>query len=162
MIVDTTECYILILVWVILMLHVDPRPQVCKKAKLSSPVISSSFQSIPSSWMVHAGCVFVASSHLSRTWMSGSFESLRWNANAYKLDLGLCSHPNELLWNGVRTHVNWKGKIPSTGGPKVDWTRDAASRRTARSTLYRQSYTGPLVRRLTKGCWLSHRNSCSA
>ena len=28
---------------------------------------------------MHAGCVFVAGIHPSRTWMSGSFESMRWN-----------------------------------------------------------------------------------
>ena len=33
--------------------------------------------SIPSSWMVHAGCVFVAGIHPSRTCMSGSLESVR-------------------------------------------------------------------------------------
>ena len=29
------------------------------------------------------------------------------------LDIGLYSHPKEFLRNGVRTHVNSKGKIPS-------------------------------------------------
>ena len=33
---------------------------------------------ILSSWIVHAGCVFVACIHPSRTWMSGSLESVRW------------------------------------------------------------------------------------
>ena len=47
--------------------------------------------------------------------MSRSFESVRWNACVHKLDLGLYSHPKESLGNGVRTHVNSKGKIPSTG-----------------------------------------------
>ena len=32
---------------------------------------------ILSSWMVHAGCVFVAAIHLSRTWVSWSFKSLQ-------------------------------------------------------------------------------------
>ena len=45
--------------------------------------------------MVHAGCVFVASIHPSRTWMSGSFESMQWNACVLRLDLGLYSHPKE-------------------------------------------------------------------
>ena len=31
---------------------------------------------IPSSWMMHAGCVFVAGIHLSRMLMSGPFESV--------------------------------------------------------------------------------------
>ena len=46
------------------------------------------------------------------------FESVRWNACAHRLDLGLYSHPKEFLGNGVRTHVDTKGKIPSTGGSK--------------------------------------------
>ena len=47
-------------------------------------------------------------------WMSGSFESMRWNACVHRLDLGLFSHPKEILGDGVRTHVNSKGKVPST------------------------------------------------
>ena len=67
--------------------------------------------------MVRAGRVFVAGIHPSRTWTSGPFESVRWNACLHRLDLGLCSHPKEFFWggNGVWTHVNSKGKIPSTG-----------------------------------------------
>ena len=65
--------------------------------------------------MVRAGCVFVASIHPSRTWTSGSFESVRWNACVHRLDLSLYSHPKEFWGNGVWTHVNSKGKIPSTG-----------------------------------------------
>ena len=65
--------------------------------------------------MEHAGCVFVAGIYPSRTWTSGSFESERWNACVHRLDLGLYSHPKEFLESGVRTHVNCKGKIPSTG-----------------------------------------------
>ena len=44
--------------------------------------------------------------------MSGSFESVRWNASVHRLDRSY-SHPNEFLGNGVRTHLNSKGKIPS-------------------------------------------------
>ena len=40
--------------------------------------------------------------------MAGSFESVRWNACVHRLDLGLYSYPNEILGNGVRTHVNSK------------------------------------------------------
>ena len=65
--------------------------------------------------MVRAGCVFVAGIHPSTTWTSGSFESVRWNACVHRLDLGLYSHPKEFWGNGVWTHVNSKGKIPSTG-----------------------------------------------
>ena len=43
--------------------------------------------------------------------MSGSFESVRWNARVHRLDLGLHSHLKEFWGNGVRTHNNSKGKI---------------------------------------------------
>ena len=65
--------------------------------------------------MVHARCVFVTSIHPSRTWTSGSFESVRWNACVHRLDLSLSSHPKVFLENEVRTHVNSKGKSTSTG-----------------------------------------------
>ena len=47
--------------------------------------------------------------------MSGSFVSVRWDVCVHWLDLGLYSHLKEFWGNGVRTHVNSKGKIPSTG-----------------------------------------------
>ena len=56
-----------------------------------------------SSWMVHAGCVFLAGIHLSRTWMSGSFGSVQWNACVHRLDVSLYSHLKEFLRNGVCT-----------------------------------------------------------
>ena len=58
--------------------------------------------------------VFAAGIHPSRTWMSGSFESARWNACVHRLNLGPFCHPKEFLGNGARTHVYSKGKIPST------------------------------------------------
>ena len=82
---------------------------------------------IPSSWMVHAGCVFVAGIHPSRTWMSASSECVQWNACTHRLNLDLYYHLKEFTGNGVRTHVNSKGKIPSTGGSEEGWTHDAAS-----------------------------------
>ena len=39
------------------------------------------------------------------------FESVRWNACVHRLDLGLYSHP-KVSGNGVRSHVNSKGKSP--------------------------------------------------
>ena len=45
-------------------------------------------------WCV-LGVFFVAGIHPSRTWTSGSFESVRWNACVHRLDLGLYSHPKE-------------------------------------------------------------------
>ena len=64
---------------------------------------------------MHAGCVFVAGNYTSRMWRSESFKSARWNACVNRLDLSLYSHPKAFWGNGVRTHVNSKGKIPSTG-----------------------------------------------
>ena len=62
----------------------------------------------------------------------------------HRLDLGLYVQSSErVLGNGVRTHVNSKGKIPSTGGSEADRTRDAASRRTTSQTHYRLNYSGP-------------------
>ena len=58
--------------------------------------------------------VFLLPAFTTRTWTSGSFESVRWNACVHRLDLGLYSHPS-FFGNGVWTHVNSKGKIPSTG-----------------------------------------------
>ena len=63
------------------------------------------------------GVFFVAGTHPSRTWLSGSFESLRWNGCVHRLDLGLCSPPKEILGNGVRSRVNSKRKIPSICPP---------------------------------------------
>ena len=51
----------------------------------------------------------------SRAWMSGSFESVRWNACVHRLDLGLYCHLKERWRNGVWTLIDSKGKIPSTG-----------------------------------------------
>ena len=64
------------------------------------------------------GQTLIRTQTLSRalSWsMSGSFESVRWNTYVHRLDLGLYSHLKEFLGNGVRTHINSKGKIPLTG-----------------------------------------------
>ena len=50
---------------------------------------------IPSLWMVHAGCVFIAGLHPSRIWMPGSFEPMRWSACEHRLDLSFHSHLKE-------------------------------------------------------------------
>ena len=79
--------------------------------------------------MVHAGCVFAAGIHPSRTWMSGSFESVRWNACVHRLHLSLHSHSEEFWGKGVRTHVNSKGERrgseqvePATRHQAGQWT----------------------------------------
>ena len=64
---------------------------------------------------LHGWCmlgVFVAGIHPSRTWMSGSFESVQWNACVHRLELGLYSNLKEFLGNGVRTHVISKRNNP--------------------------------------------------
>ena len=98
--------------------------------------------------MVHAGRVFIAGIHLSSTWTSESFESVRWNACEHRLDLGLYSHPAEFMGNGVRNHVNSKGKIPSTRRSEKGRTCDAALRRTANPIHYRLSYSSPVCEQL--------------
>ena len=94
---------------------------------------------------MHARCVFVAGIHPSRIRMSGSFESVWWHACVHKLDLGLYSRPEMFLRNGVRTHVNSKGKIPFSGSSEEDRTRDTASGWTASPTHYQLSYSGPQI-----------------
>ena len=63
----------------------------------------------------------------------------------HRLELGLYSHPKVFWGNVVRTHVNSKGKIPSTRkqfSPEEDQTNDAASSRTASLTHYKRAMSG--------------------
>ena len=46
------------------------------------------------------------------------------------------------IGNGVRPHVNSKGKVPSTKGSEEGLPHDAASRSTASPTHYSLSYSG--------------------
>ena len=96
--------------------------------------------------MVHAGCVFVAGIHPSKTWMLASFESVRWNACVHRLDLGLYSHPKEFLGNGVRTHVKSMGKIPSTGKllPREGSNPQRCIKQDSKPNTLPMSYSGPL------------------
>ena len=71
------------------------------------------------------------------------FESVRWNACLSKLDLSLCSRSKEFWGNGVKTHVNSKGKIPSIGGSEEGQTHDAALCKTVSPTCYLLSYYSP-------------------
>ena len=61
----------------------------------------------------------------------------------HRLDFGLYPHPKEFWGNGVRTHVDYKGKIPSTRGSEKCRTHDTASRRTASTMHYKLSYSSP-------------------
>ena len=95
--------------------------------------------------MVHAGCVFVASILPSRTWMSGSFESVQWYACVHRQDLGLYSHLKEFWWNGVRTHANSKEKscLPENISSEEDRTHNTASSRTVSPTHYQRAIPAP-------------------
>ena len=53
--------------------------------------------------------------------------------------------PERIFGNGVRTHFNFKVKIPSTRGSVEGRTRDAALHRTASSKCHRLSYASLLV-----------------
>ena len=97
--------------------------------------------------MVHAGCVFGAVNHPSRTWTSGSFECVPWNACVHRLDLGLYSHPKESLGSGIRIHIKSKGKILSTG--KILTRGESNSRRCikqdSKPNTLPTSYSGPCM-----------------
>ena len=62
--------------------------------------------------------------------MSGSFESMLWNSCEHRLDLGIYSHPKEFWENGVRTHVNSKGKI------NLSWKNNSSQRSIEPMTLH--------------------------
>ena len=76
--------------------------------------------------------------------MSGSFESMQWNACVHRLDLGLYSHPKKFGGNGVGTHANCKGKNPL-------YRNNSPQRRIEPTTLHQDSepntlpasYSGP-------------------
>ena len=67
---------------------------------------------------------------------------MRRNASVHRQDLSLYSHLKEYLGNGVRTHVNSKGKIPSTRSSE-DQTHEAASHRAASPTHYDWAILAP-------------------
>ena len=80
--------------------------------------------------MVHAGCVFAAGIHPSRTWMSGSFESVRWNACVHRLDLGLYSHPKGFWGKESEPMLTPKEKNP------LYRKKNSSQRRTEPTTLH--------------------------
>ena len=65
----------------------------------------------------------------------------------HRLDLGLYSHPKEFLGNGVRTQVNSKGKIPSTGKilPRGGSNPRHCMKQDSEPNTLPTSYSGPLV-----------------
>ena len=77
--------------------------------------------------------------------MSGSFESVRWNARVHRLDLGLYSHPKE-FW-GMESEPmlapKEKSLLPEKFSPEEDRTHDAVSSRTASPTHYQRAIPAP-------------------
>ena len=59
-------------------------------------------------------------------------------------DYTLVYTSKEFGGNGVRTHVNSKGRIPFTGISEKDGTHKVASHRIASPTHYPLSYSGPI------------------
>ena len=57
--------------------------------------------------------------------MSGSLESVQWNAYVHRLDLGLYSPPKEFLGSGVRTHVNSNRRLTGVSNPRRYITQDS-------------------------------------
>ena len=97
--------------------------------------------------MVHAGCVLVAGIHTSRTWISGSFEPVRWNACVHRLDLGLYSHPKS--FGGIESETmltsREKSSLLEKSSSEEDRTHNAASCRTVSLTHYQLSYSSSII-----------------
>ena len=105
-------------------------------------------------------CIFVSNPtievvtcHLHQCCMLGVFLLLAFTCLGHEChDLlspcycSLYSYLKEFWGNGVRNHVNPKGKIPSTGGSEEVQIRSAASHRTASPAHYQLSYSGPHTR----------------
>ena len=86
-----------------------------------------------------------------RSWMSGSFETMRWNACVHRLDLGLYSNLKELGRRGrgggeVRRHskennpFTWKILIREGSNPLHRLKQDSEA------NALPTSYSGPLLR----------------
>ena len=92
------------------------------------------------------GLFFVAGIHPSRTWTSGSFESVRWNACMHRLDLRLYSHPKEFWGMESEPMLTPREKSPLMEhfSSEEDWTQDAASSRTVSPTHYQRANPFPL------------------
>ena len=87
--------------------------------------------------------------------MSGSFESVRWKACVYRLDLNLYPHPKEVFFGGgeggrgggMETEPTLtpkeKSPLPEKFSSEEDQTHNAASSRTASPTHYQLSYSSP-------------------
>ena len=77
--------------------------------------------------------------------MSGSFESLRWNACVHRLHLSLYSHPKE--FGGMESEPmltpREKSLLPEKFSPEENLKHDAASSRTTNPTHYQRAIPAP-------------------
>ena len=101
--------------------------------------------------MVCAGCVFVAGIRRSRTWTSGSFESVRWNACVHRLDLSLYSHPKEFLGEWSLNPCLLQGKNPLCRkiSPEEDRTHDTVD---SEPKHYQQAIPAPVLPSVVSSC----------
>ena len=61
--------------------------------------------------------------------MSGSFKTVRWSARVHSLDLGLYSHPKEILWmywhwaNNANGSLQYRFQVTGVYGPRTSGER---------------------------------------
>ena len=91
---------------------------------------------------VYARCAVVARIYPSRTWMSGSSQSMWGHARVHRLDLGLYSHTKEETESEPML-TPWK--IPSTRGSEEGLVYNLTLHRTASPTHHRLSSSGPAI-----------------
>ena len=77
--------------------------------------------------------------------MSGSFESMGWNACVLRLDFGLYSHPEEFYRMESEPMLTPSEKSPLPEAQRRIDACDAASHRTASPTHYRLNYSSPML-----------------
>ena len=77
--------------------------------------------------------------------MSGSFESVRWNACMHRLDLGLYSQVFLEMESEPMLTPREKSPLPENFSPEEDQTHDAASSRTASPTHYQRAIPAPFI-----------------
>ena len=78
--------------------------------------------------------------------MSGSFESVQWNACMHRLDLGLYSHSKEFWGMESETHVKSKGKkspLPEKILPRGGWNPRHCIKQDSKPNTLPTSDSGP-------------------
>ena len=101
----------------------------------------------------------------SRTWMSGSFESVRWNACVHRLDLSLYSHRKEFWGNSQNPCVfHSKKNIPSTGKKillRGGLIPHHCIKQCSKPNTLPTSYFGPLTLIPSIQCWVCYTKTVS-